>query len=221
MHVCIVGAGKVGYYLAKTLLEHGHDPVVIEQDPQACRRIANGLDIHVISGDGTSVNILKTAGCDQCHSLIAVTGQDEDNLIACQLAKRVFHCKRTVARVNNPRNAHVLKKLGVDIAVSSTDNIVRILEREVETTAIRHLLNLAGGTASLVEIALPDNFRYHGRTLLDIPIPEDFNIVSITRDGELLIPRGQTILRSGDKLVCVTLDAALHTVVREWRLPNI
>ena len=175
----------------------------------------------MISGDGTSVNILKTAGCDQCHSLIAVTGQDEDNLIACQLAKRVFHCKRTVARVNNPRNAHVLKKLGVDIAVSSTDNIVRILEREVETTAIRHLLNLAGGTASLVEIALPDNFRYNGRTLLDIPIPEDFNIVSITRDGELLIPRGQTVLRSGDQLVCVTLDAALHTVVREWRLPNI
>lgn len=221
MQVCIVGGGKVGFYLAKTLLEHDHDPIVVEPSQEACERIANSLDIPVIVGDGTSAEVLEMAGCGNCHSLIAVTGQDENNLVACQLAKKVFKCKRTVARVNNPKNADVLKTLGVDITVSSTSNIVRILEREVETTAIRHLLNLAGGTASLVEIFLPDNFRYEGRSLTEIPIPENFNIVSITRNNEFIIPRGATKLFSQDKLVCVCLDEALHTIVRDWRLPNV
>ena len=221
MNVCIVGGGKVGFYLAKTLLEHGHDPIVVEPNQEACQRLANSLDIPVIAGDGTSADVLETAGCGNCHSMIAVTGQDENNLVACQLAKQVFKCKRTIARVNNPKNASVLKALGVDIAVSSTSNIVRILEREVETTAIRHLLNLAGGVASRIEISLPDNFRYHGRPLIDIPIPQDFNIVSITRGNDFVIPRGQTQLFSQDKLMCVTLDSAFHTIVKEWRLPNV
>ncbi len=221
MQVCIVGGGKVGFYLAKTLLEHDHDPIVVEPNQEACERIANSLDIPVIVGDGTCAEVLEMAGCGNCNSLIAVTGQDENNLVACQLAKKVFKCKRTVARVNNPKNADVLKTLGVDITVSSTSNIVRILEREVETTAIRHLLNLAGGTASLVEICLPDGFRYEGRSLTEISIPENFNIVSVTRGNEFIIPRGATRLFSQDKLVCVCLDAALHTIVKDWRLPNV
>lgn len=220
MQVCIVGGGKVGFYLAKTLLEHGHEPIVVEPNQEACQRLANSLDIPVFVGDGTSAHVLEMAGCKNCHSLIAVTGQDENNLIACQLAKRVFKCKRTVARVNNPKNADVLKSLGVDITVSSTSSIVRILEREVETTAIRHLLNLAGGMASLVEIFLPDDFRYDGRSLSEIPIPENFNIVSITRGNDCIIPRGATRLYSQDKLMCVTADSAFHTIVKDWRLPN-
>lgn len=221
MQVCIVGGGKVGFYLAKTLLEHDHDPIVVEPNQAACEKIANNLDIPVIVGDGTSAEVLEAAGCGNCSSLIAVTGQDENNLVACQLAKRVFKCKRTVARVNNPKNAAVLKALGVDITVSSTGNIVRILEREVETSAIRHLLNLAGGTASLIEISLPENFRYHARPLTEIPIPDDFNIVSITRANECIIPRGGTQLFSQDKLMCVTMDDAFHKIVKDWKLSNV
>ena len=120
MRVCIVGGGKVGYYLAKTLLEHGHTPVLIEDDPAMCRKVADSLDLTVVCGDGTFAEVQESADVAHCSAMVAVTGRDEDNLIVCQLAKQVFKVKRTVARVNNPKNAAVLKKLGVDIAVSAT-----------------------------------------------------------------------------------------------------
>ena len=145
MRVCIVGGGKVGYYLAKTLLEHGHTPVLIEDDPAMCRKVADSLDLTVVCGDGTFAEVQESADVAHCSAMVAVTGRDEDNLIVCQLAKQVFKVKRTVARVNNPKNAAVLKKLGVDIAVSATDNLTHLIEREVETAAIQPLLSLAGG----------------------------------------------------------------------------
>lgn len=218
MKVLIVGGGKVGYYMAKTLLAHGHQPRVLEQDHKLCEQIANELDIPVTNGDGSTVEYLRAAGCDKCQALVAVTGRDEVNLITCQIAKKAFHVEKTVARVNNPKNAAVLRKLGVDIAVSSTDNLARILEREVETAAIQQVLSLAGGTATLIEIQIPEEFKYHGKSLANIPITEDAVIISITREGELLIPRGNTELRSGDKVLCVARDTAMHELAQDWGL---
>ncbi|MEG0803814.1 MAG: NAD-binding protein [Pygmaiobacter sp.] len=218
MHICIVGGGKVGFYLAKTLLEHGHEPVVIENDEVTCQRLANSLDISVIHGDGTLLEILRIARLEECSALIGVTGRDENNLIACQLAKQVFGVKKTVARVNNPKNAPVLKQLGVDIAVSSTDNIARLIEREVETDAIRQLMSVAGGDASLTEITLPDNFAFDGKSLAELYIPEDSVIIFITRGQELIIPRGNTALKSKDHVVCVARDTALHDLTTSWGL---
>ena len=122
MRVCIVGGGKVGYYLSKTLMEHGHDPIIIEIDEHTCSRLADQLELPVIHGDGTLVEILDLARAGGCGALVGVTGRDETNLVACQLAKKVFGIKKTVARVNNPKNSEVLKMLGVDITVSSTDS---------------------------------------------------------------------------------------------------
>ena len=158
MRVCIVGGGKVGYYLAKTLLEHGHTPVLIEDDPAMCRKVADSLDLTVVCGDGTFAEVQESADVAHCSAMVAVTGRDEDNLIVCQLAKQVFKVKRTVARVNNPKNAAVLKKLGVDIAVSATDNLTHLIEREVGHEARiglrieRHAL--AGGDAQALELIL-------------------------------------------------------------------
>ena len=104
MRVMIVGGGKVGYYMAKTLLDHGHQPIVIEKDRKLCSQVANDLDIPVTQGDGSTVEYLEAAGCGRCQALVAVTGRDEVNLITCQIAKRVFHVEKTVARVNNPKN---------------------------------------------------------------------------------------------------------------------
>ena len=168
MRVCIVGGGKVGYYLAKTLLEHGHTPVLIEDDPAMCRKVADSLDLTVVCGDGTFAEVQESADVAHCSAMVAVTGRDEDNLIVCQLAKQVFKVKRTVALVNNPKNAAVLKKLGVDIAVSATDNLTHLIEREVETAAIQQLLSLAGGTASLTEVLIPQGFAHAGLSLIHI-----------------------------------------------------
>ena len=218
MRVCIVGGGKVGYYLSKTLMEHGHEPIIIEIDERTCSQLADSLDFPVIHGDGTLVEMLEIAKVDGCQALIGVTGKDEANLIACQLAKKVFGVKKTVARVNNPKNAPVLKELGVDIAVSSTDNIARLIEREVETDAIHHLMSIAGGDASLTEVLLPVDFKFSGRTLAELEIPHEVVIVFLTRGQELIIPRGNTVLLGGDKVVCVAKNTAFHDLAHLWEL---
>jgi trk system potassium uptake protein TrkA len=218
MKICIVGGGKIGYYLAKTLMEHKHEPIVIEEDPVQCRRLADSLDLTVMCGSGTSPDVLESANLGQCGALVAVTGEDEDNLVACQLAKQVFHVKRTVARVNNPKNAAILRKLGVDIAVSSTEYLTHLIEREVETSAIRPILSLSGGEATLFEIAIPENFLYGGRPLSQMHIPNDNVVVSITRGEEMIVPRGSTVILPNDRVVVLAKNNALHTLAVAWKL---
>ena len=138
------------------------------------------------NGDGSTVEYLRAAGCDKCQALVAVTGRDEVNLITCQIAKKAFAVENG-SPGQQSQNAVVLRSW-VDIAVSSTDNLARILEREVETAAIQQVLSLAGGTATLIEIQVPEEFKYHGKSLANIPISQDAVIISITRSGELLIP---------------------------------
>jgi len=208
----------VGFYLAKTLLEHGHAPVLIDPDPARCRRVADGLDLTVVCGDGTLAEVLDSAHVSQCGALAAVTGRDEINLIACQTAKQVFKVRRTVARVTNPKNAGILKQLGVDIAVSATDNLTQLIEREMETSAIQQLLNLAGGTSSLTEVQTPPDFIFSGKTLAQMTIPKDAVIVSIMRGGELVIPRGNTQILANDKVVVLAKNTAFHELTRSWRL---
>ena len=148
MNVIVIGGGKVGFYLCKTLLEHGHQPLIIEKNKRTCEYAANQLDIAVVNADGSTIEALTTANASRADAVIAVTGLDQDNLISCQLAKRIFKVPKTVARVNNPKNAVVMKKLGVDIPISSTDNIARLLEREVDAARIKSLLSLNRGEAS-------------------------------------------------------------------------
>ena len=197
MKVCIAGGGRVGRYLAQSLLANRHEIVIIEPVESQCRMLADMLDIPVICGDSISVDTLRTADVASCDAFVAVTGSDEDNLVACQIAKREFGVDRTVARASNPKNRELLHTLGVDTVVCGTDNLSHILEREIETDTIRQLLSLGGGTASLNEILLPENFLYAGKAIMDIPIPGDTILISITRDTEFIIPHGSTILLPG------------------------
>ena len=144
---------------------------------------------------------------------MAVTGQDEANLIACQLAKKQFEVPRTAARVNNPKNTASLKKLGADITMCSTEILTRLLEREVETSALRHVMSLSGGQADLTEVLLPTDFALAGQTLT----PEVV-LVSITRNERLLIPRGGTVLLPGDRVLCLARDEGLRQLMRDWKL---
>ena len=184
--------------------------MLIERDHKKCQRIANLLDLQVICGDGSSLDALQSADLAHADALASVTGTDEDNLIICELAKRHFKVPRTVARVNNPKNADVMKRLGVDIAVSSTDSLARIIEREVDTTAIRQLMHLNRGTNSLLELTLPKDFRHNGETLMALPLPEESIVMTITRGGEMTIPRGSAQLFAGDRLLVVCKDTAIH-----------
>lgn len=220
MKILIVGGGTVGFYLAKTLMEHGHDPVIIESNRSVCARLANNLDIPIILGDGTSVETLQEAGAETADALIAVSGRDEINLIACQLARAEFHIRRTVAKANNPKNADVMRTLGVDIAVSSVDAITRMLEQEVDMSRIKRLVSLNQGEASICEIQLPDDFKFSGKKLMDIRFPDESIIVSVERGGKMLIPRGNTLIFSGDKLLILAQNDALHLVKEKLRLTD-
>ncbi|MEG1778012.1 MAG: NAD-binding protein, partial [Angelakisella sp.] len=172
-------------------MEHGHIPVVIEQDREFCARIADELGVKSIYGDGSTIDCLEAAGASEAQSLVTVTGSDEANLIACQLAKRIFGIQKTVARVNNPKNLQVMRRLGVDIPISSTDSIARQIEREVDIASIRQVMALNQGKATISEITLPQNSPLDGVRISDIRLPEEAVIISITRSGELIIPRGK------------------------------
>ena len=203
MKVCIAGGGRVGRYLAQSLLANRHEIVIIEPVESQCRMLADMLDIPVICGDSISVDTLRTADVASCDAFVAVTGSDEDNLVACQIANR-----------------ELLHTLGVDTVVCGTDNLSHILEREIETDTIRQLLSLGGGTASLNEILLPENFLYAGKAIMDIPIPGDTILISITRDTEFIIPHGSTILLPWDHILCLTRDDSLHELTEAWGLSD-
>ena len=193
-------------------LNHGHKPFVIEKSRTLCTEVANKLDIPVICGDGTTIETLEHAHADKADSLIAVTGKDQDNLVACQLAKKRYKIPKTIARVNNPKNMAVMKTFGVDIAISSTDNIAKLLEREVDTSEIKQLLSINSGEASISEIIVPDNYIYNGRTLLQLKLPEQYIIVSIIRNNKLLIPRGNTQIFTGDKVIILCDNSVVHNL---------
>ena len=218
MNVIVIGGGQVGFYLCKTLLEHGHQPLIIEKNKHACEYASNQLDIPTINADGSTIEALKTANAPKADALIAVTGLDQDNLISCQLAKKIFHVPKTVARVNNPKNAVVMKQLGVDIPISSTDNIARLLEREVDSARIKSLLSLNRGEASLSEMLIPDNYVLHGKRLFELDIPEDAVIAAIFRDDKLIIPRGNAQIMSGDKILVIAKDRIIHELSESLKL---
>jgi trk system potassium uptake protein TrkA len=204
MYIIIVGGGKVGYYLAKTLISYKHEVVVIEPQRELCEKIANDLNISVCNGDGTTIEKLDEMKASKADILIAVTGRDEDNLIVCQLAKRNFKVKRTISRVNNPKNIEVFQKLGVDIAVSSTSIIADLIEQEVDYTGMKTLMKLKNGKIVLSELVITEQALVCGKSLKDISLPRDCILISVIRDEEVIIPNGFTVLKSGDYIIAVS-----------------
>lgn len=207
MKAIIVGGGKVGFYLAKTLLERGYSITIIERDKVQSQFCAKNLDAEVVCGDGTTVEALESCGAEKTDCVIAVMGKDESNLVCCQIAKCTFGVKKTIAKVNNPKNAEVIKQLGVDIVISATDNIIQLLEHEVDLSAMKKLMKLEGDEASLMEITIPQNYVLAGTPLSQLQIPANCNLACISRDGKTIIPRGGTTLMDGDIVLAVMLNS--------------
>lgn len=207
MKAIIVGGGKVGFYLAKTLLEHGYSITIIEQDKVQSHYCANNLDAEVSCGNGTTVEALEACGADKADCVIAVMGKDESNLVCCQIAKQRFGVNKTIAKVNNPKNADALKELGVDIVISATENIIQLLEHEVDLSAMKKLLKLDGEEASLMEITIPKNYALEGKPLSELQLPNNCNLACISRSGKTIIPRGGTTLCSGDTVLVVMMNS--------------
>lgn len=204
MYIIVVGAGKVGYSLAKRLSQNKHTVAIIDKDKVICEEIAKEMDILVINGDGCNPAILEEAGASRADVLAAVTGEDEDNLIVCQLAKEKFDVGRTVGRMNNPDNEHTFAELGIDIPVDSTTIIAKIIEEEVSFSDFVNLMSFKRGKLSIVRVDLPEDSPIINKQVQDIQVPEDSVLVSIVRGEEVIVPKGNTVLKAGDDIVALT-----------------
>lgn len=213
MRIIIVGGGKVGNSLSNTLLGNGHDVCIIEKDMEKCARLADTLDIVVINGDGTSIETLSEAGIRNCDALVAVTGNDEDNLIACQLAKMEFNVGKTVARANNANNVEVMRMLNVDYPVSSTSIIAEMIEERVDTHSMK-LLATISKNGEISQITVPENAEIAGQQISSIKLPKNSLIISIVRQDKMIIPRGDTVINSGDEVLAVSDDKSMKSLVK-------
>ena len=204
MNILVVGAGKVGYFLAKRLFLEKHTVTVVEKEHSVCEDLAKELDILVVSGDGCDPRILEEAGINITNVVAAVTGDDEDNLIICQLAKERFNVKRAIARVNNPDNEHIFAALGIDSPVDSTRIIAKIIEEEISFADFVNLMTFKRGKLAIIRIDLPEESPVLNKQVKDIELPKDSVLVSLVRGEEVIVPRGDTVLKSGDDIIALT-----------------
>ena len=203
MKIVIIGGGKLGFYLSKNMLDRGHGVCLVAKDKKKCAELATMLNTEVVGGDGTDISVLENAGISHADSVIAVSGRDEDNVVACQIAKNLFHVRKVVARVNNPKNMDTMKRLGADIVVCNTEIITRIIEQEVDSQGLHLLANLNKGRAAVCALTLEKDTSLHGKLIKDIRIPADSLIISIVRGDETIIPKGNTTICGGDEIIAV------------------
>ncbi|MPZ14441.1 MAG: NAD(P)H-binding protein [Chloroflexi bacterium] len=204
MFAIIAGGGKVGYYLAKELVQQGHEVVVIERDQQRANHIEADLGSIMMVGNADEASTLREAGAERADLVVAVTGDDEDNLVICQVAKVRFHCQRTLARINNPKNGEIFHRLGIDDTVSATDVVLSVIEQEIPQQHLIPLLRLRHTDVEIVEAVITEGSGVAGHRLRDIKLPAPATIAVIIRDGQSIFPQADTPILIGDEVVAFT-----------------
>ncbi|MBQ3106395.1 MAG: TrkA family potassium uptake protein [Eggerthellaceae bacterium] len=218
MYIVIHGGGKIGSYLASVFLKNGHDVAIIEKD----RRRADELSAElrgrylVINGDGCDSKFQEDAGIRHADVFVATTGQDDDNLVSCEIARRVFDVPRCIARVNSPKNLRIFHKVGIE-SVSSTTLIANLIEEETLMGSVSVVSSLGKGNVSLLEMVVP-RMRYHsndsGVMVADIPMPPNSLIVAVDVGNDAQVASPELVLYPSDKVV-VAADRAVIGEVRQ------
>jgi trk system potassium uptake protein TrkA len=203
MFVIVVGGGKVGYYLTKELVGAGHEVALMEKDGARASQIADEIGSIVIPHDGCEGRYLAEAGCNRADVVAAVTGDDEDNLVICQMAKHHFDVPRTIARVNNPKNEELFRHLGVDELISPTRMILGSIEQDIPVHELLHLAALGESDLEIIEAHLQANSPAVGRAPRDLEMPPECALFALVRDGEASALRPDTVLREGDKVLAI------------------
>lgn len=205
MYIIVVGGGQVGYFLTRALLNEGHEVLLIEKRSELCEMANNEMGSVCLCGDGCETTILDEAGTTRADMLIAVTGDDEDNLVACQLAKHRFKVPRVLARVRNPKNETIFKKLGIETAISSTSLILEHIEREVPSHPLTHLLTIREKGLEIVDIKIPENSVNVGKALKELSLPpESILALIIRKERKPTTATANTILQPEDEVIAVT-----------------
>jgi trk system potassium uptake protein TrkA len=214
MYVLVAGAGKVGWNLARELIAKGHEVTLVEHNRRRYLIVEQELEHAVQYGDATELWILQRA-----DMVIAVTGDDEDNMLICQVAKEKYLVDRIIARVNNPRNLQHFKLLDILPAVSATDLILRLIEHEVPKYGLVHLLDLEEEQLEIIEMEVADDAPAAGRKVIDIDLPDGSLIISVLREGGGMVPKGDTVIEAGDEVLLV-LDPGVEADITAQFSPN-
>jgi trk system potassium uptake protein TrkA len=212
VYVIIAGGGKVGWNLARELIAKDHEVTLVEGDRGRYLTVEQELEHAIQYGDATELWVLERAGIQRADLVIAVTGDDEDNLLICQLAKDKYLCDRIIARVNNPRNRQYFELLGIQPVVSATDLILRLIEHEVPSYGLVHLLDLRDEDLEIIEIEVSPGAPAAGKQVQEVDLPDGVLIISVLRNGRGFVPKADTIIEADDEVLLV-LDPGLEEPV--------
>src|SRR5205085_5390614 len=204
MYAIIAGGGKVGFFLGRELIDQGHEVLIIENNAERAEFIANELGNVVLRGNADEASTLAEAGAERADAVIAVTGDDEDNLVLLQVARRRFGTARTIARINDPRNENLFRMLGIDATVNATQVMLSVLEQEIPQANLVPLLRLRNTDVEVVEAVVNTRSRVMGQPLRQLDMPPESTIAVVIRNGSAFFPNGSTTLESGDEVVALT-----------------
>jgi len=219
VYVIIAGAGKVGRNLARELISKDHEVTLIESYRPRYLVMEEEFEHAVQYGDATELWVLERAGIQRADLVIAVTGDDEDNILVCQVAKEKYLCDRIIARVNNPRNHDHFRLLGIQPAVSATDLILRLIEHEVPRYGLVHLLALEEERLEIIELEVTAGAPVVGEKISGISLPEGSLIISVLRGGSGFVPKADTVIEEGDEVLLV-LDPGLEEAITTFFAPD-
>ena len=215
MRIAIAGGGNVGRYVAKDLMERGHDVVVIEQHKELVDALRDDYDVNWVVGDACELHTLDAAVLSSCEVVVAATGDDEDNLVISLLAKQEFAVPRVVARVNHPDNLWLFTETwGVDVAMSMPHLLTSLVEEAVSVGDLVRLLSLEQGKVALLEVRLAEGSPAEGKTIGDLKIPPDCSLVAVVRDSHVITPSDDTPLHTGDEVLAIAAPEAENDLKR-------
>ena len=212
--VLIVGGGRPVYFLARAFLEKGHEIVLVNRSPEECTWLARRLRATVVCGDGSEPLVLEDAGITECDVVVAATPHDEDNLVICQLAAVRFGIGRTLAVVEDPEHERVFRELGVHGTVSPARVVSELIERRAEFEDIVSLIPAAEGRLNVAEVQLSAGSPVVGRAVREVNLPADCLIAAVLRGEEVIVPHGDTDLRTGDYLLVIASPESYGRALR-------
>ncbi|GCE25686.1 hypothetical protein KDA_11700 [Dictyobacter alpinus] len=200
MYIIVGGGGDVGYYLTRYLLQQGHEILLLEKENGRFQTLSEELGQSVLKGDACEARTMEEAGARRADAVIAVTGEDEDNLVICQMAKERFSVARTIARLNNPKHEDLFQRLGIDVTVSPTKAILSLIESELPGQRFVLLMNLKRAGLEIIQIVVPSLSPVVGKQLNQINLPRRSNLALIIRGGEPVIPNADVTLEANDEI---------------------
>jgi trk system potassium uptake protein TrkA len=222
MYVVVVGGGNTGSQLAKFLLDVGHTVRVVEQRPAVLEKLAKEIPAEcIVTGDGSSPAILQKAGIHEAGVLAAVTGTDETNLVVTSLGKFEFNVKRVIARINNSKNAWLFTpEMGVDVSLNQAEILSRLTAEEMSLGDMMTMLKIRRGQYSIVEEKIAPGAIAIGKELKELPFPNNCVISGIIRHGDMVLPRGTTVLEEGDEVLALVDDPAREQLAKLLSRPG-